>query len=49
MPVKEKCVICGKDTNEELDKEIKNRKYYIDGSGQLCKKCYEEVFLKTKE
>lgn len=48
MIQKDQCVLCGRITVEEKDKPIKNRKYYVPGSGQLCKNCYESTYNKTK-
>ena len=28
---------------------ISNRKYYIQGSGQLCNKCYTELYIHKSE
>lgn len=42
----EKCVLCGKNTNIEETTKIKQRKYYVSGSGQLCKECYNKIFNK---
>ena len=40
--MKDKCVICHKETQyDELD-HIDMRYYYIEGCGQLCAKCYNE-------
>ena len=41
---KEKCVMCEKETNENVDTHIDYRFYYVDGAGQLCKDCYEDVY-----
>lgn len=42
----EKCVICGKETNEPIDKPIDFRYYYIEGAGQLCEECYFKLMNK---
>lgn len=39
----EKCVLCGKDTDIPLNRNISWRKYYIRGCGQLCEKCYYDL------
>lgn len=39
----EKCVICGKETNIKKDEKIEFRSYYVDGVGQLCYDCYQEI------
>lgn len=36
----EYCVLCGKDTGYKWSEPIWNRNYYIEGAGQLCRKCY---------
>lgn len=36
----EECVMCSKGTGVRVDEHIENRKYYIEGAGQLCEKCY---------
>ena len=40
----EKCVSCGEDTPYIIDMPIDLRDYYIDGAGQLCKKCFDDIF-----
>ena len=40
----DKCACCGCDTGIPKDTPITNRKYYIVGSGQLCSKCYTELY-----
>ncbi len=40
----EKCVICGADTPFKASTPLAQRIYYIDGAGQLCKRCYYEIF-----
>ena len=42
---KEKCVMCGEETPYTKDTHIDLRKYYIEGAGQLCEKCYNEIYL----
>ena len=36
----EKCVICKKRTDVLKTTPIEERDYYVEGVGQLCKKCY---------
>lgn len=36
----EKCVICKKVTPYHRNDHIKDRQYYVEGVGQLCKQCY---------
>lgn len=40
----EKCIRCGKETGISVEIPIEKRYYYVDGSGQMCKECYEEVY-----
>jgi len=40
----EKCVSCGKDTSYTTDTHIDYRMYYIEGAGQLCEECYNEIY-----
>ncbi len=40
----ELCVICDTVTKEHEDQHIDSRNYYIEGCGQLCKKCYIEIY-----
>lgn len=42
----EKCVNCGKETPYTIDNHIDYRNYYIEGVGQLCKDCYNEIYNK---
>lgn len=44
----EKCVICGKDTGISEDMPVAYRKRYIKGSGQLCRDCYYDLYLKSE-
>ena len=45
----ERCICCGCDTGIPKDTPISNRKYYILGSGQLCNKCYTELYIHKSE
>lgn len=40
------CVICGNDTGVAQDTPIQDRKRYVSGSGQLCRECYYDLYLK---
>lgn len=35
----ERCVLCGELTDEYTSTDISLRKCYVEGVGQLCKKC----------
>ena len=39
----EKCILCGKDTGIPFSMPIDDRKYFINGCGQLCEDCFEEL------
>jgi hypothetical protein len=41
---KEKCVSCGKDTSYTPDVNIDMRAHYVEGAGQLCKECYDNIY-----
>jgi hypothetical protein len=45
---KEICIICGKETEYNFDTPIQERKYYIEGVGQLCKRCYYLIYYGEK-
>lgn len=40
----EKCVVCGDKTPYAFDTCIDKREYYIYGVGQLCRKCYDDIY-----
>lgn len=42
----ERCDFCGTLTDIPVDKPIQKRKCYIEGAGQLCPKCYFELYVK---
>lgn len=42
---RDRCVLCGKETQEEAYTNITQRLGYIEGGGQLCSNCYYEVYL----
>lgn len=42
----DECTSCGKETIYPKDLHIDFREYYIEGSGQLCKECYEKIYNK---
>ena len=43
---RELCVVCGKDAGYTKETPISQRKNYIEGAGQLCQKCYTEIYVK---
>tara|TARA_Y100001963_G_scaffold158521_1_gene258482 strand:+ start:404 stop:577 length:174 start_codon:yes stop_codon:yes gene_type:complete len=44
--IQEECVKCGKDTPYDIDTPISERKYYIEGAGQLCNICHKDIYSK---
>ena len=40
----ELCIRCGKPTPYHPDTPITLRRYYVEGSGQLCEKCFYELY-----
>lgn len=45
----EKCIRCNKPTPYDINYPIDRRKYYIDGSGQLCEVCWNALYGSAKE
>ena len=41
---KDTCVMCKGASEENKSTNVSLRNYYVEGSGQLCKKCYFKVF-----
>lgn len=39
----EVCALCGDETDVRVKMPIEARKYYIDGVGLLCPKCYTMI------
>ena len=39
----ERCVLCGQTTDIPLSLSIDLRVYYVEGSGQLCRDCWQRV------
>ena len=44
--MKEKCVVCKEETKYNKEDHIDFRIGYIEGSGQLCLNCYNEIYVK---
>ena len=40
----ELCIRCGKPTPYHPNTPITLRRYYVEGSGQLCEKCFYELY-----
>jgi len=41
---KDRCVLCGEETEYDKDTHIDCRKYYVEGFGQLCPSCHKMVY-----
>ena len=44
MIEKDKCVMCGGKTPYDKNTHIHNRKYYIEGDGQMCEGCHTRIY-----
>ena len=42
----EKCVICGAKTPYRFSTPIDQRKFYVEGFGQICEDCDYEIYIK---
>lgn len=42
----EKCVLCGANTPYRLSTPISQREFYMEGSGQMCRQCHYEIYIK---
>ena len=40
----EKCVLWGRMVPVRRDSHIAGRRYYVEGAGQLCARCFYEVY-----
>ena len=47
--MKEKCVTCGEETLYDREDHIDTRLGYVEGSGQLCLDCDEEIYIKKEK
>lgn len=46
---KDLCLSCKVETEYSHDTSIEYREYYVEGAGQLCKKCYDAIISNLKE
>lgn len=46
--LKDNCVLCGESTPYQKSTHIDFRDYYVEGSGQLCKTCYTNIYNKDE-
>ena len=43
MKKKDRCVICHAETLYIKETPIEKRQFYVEGCGQICEKCYQEI------
>ena len=46
--MKDKCVTCGVESIYDKEEHIDFRVGYIEGAGQLCLDCYDNIYVKSK-
>ena len=46
---KEYCVSCGDKTPYDFFTDINERMWYVEGSGQLCGKCWNKIYIDDKK
>ena len=44
----EYCVICTGETGYVFSTPVQNRKYYVEGCGQLCESCYRDAYASVE-
>jgi recombinational DNA repair protein (RecF pathway) len=42
--LRENCIRCGRPTPYDINTPVHLRRYYIDGSGQLCEQCFSQIY-----
>lgn len=42
--MRERCVRCGKETEYDVSTPVTMRKWYVEGSGQLCEECWNHLW-----
>jgi len=42
--MKERCIRCGKETEYDVSTPVTVRRWYVEGSGQLCEQCFYELY-----
>ena len=47
--MKELCIRCGKETEVDDYTPVDMRRFYIEGSGQLCEECWRELYEKERQ
>ena len=46
--MKDKCVSCGVETPYDKTDHVDFRLGYVEGAGQLCLDCYDNIYIKSK-
>jgi hypothetical protein len=46
---KEKCISCSKDTPVDKSTHIDYRRFYVEGAGQLCEECWNDIYDNSEE
>lgn len=46
---KDLCISCNTETEYSHDTSIDYREYYVEGAGQLCKGCYDQIIENLKK
>ena len=45
---KDKCVTCGSETQYDEFDHIDLRYFYVEGCGQLCPRCFDDIYHKKR-
>lgn len=46
---KDVCVLCDVETQYDKFDHVDSRHFYVDGAGQLCTNCYNDLYYEKKE
>ena len=38
------CVVCNEETNVPDDRPVSKRRFYVEASGQLCRRCFYDSY-----
>ena len=44
----DKCSMCDVETKYTKDTHINNRAHYVEGAGQLCRKCWNNTYKENR-
>ncbi len=45
---KELCIVCGENSGINVDMPINDRQFYVESAGQLCQRCYNNLYIDCK-